>query len=126
MKILGIDYGEKRIGLAVSGGEIARPLMVIPVKNSKVGGRIKKICEREDISKIVIGISEGRTAEKTREFGHELQKATGLPVEFFDETLTTQEAIRKMVEAGTSRKKRKEFVDAISAALILQGYLENS
>ncbi len=131
MKILGIDYGEKRIGLAVSEGEIARSLTVlqkskIPARGGSAwGGKIKELCDKEGVTKIVIGISEGRTAEKTREFGQELQKITNLPVEFFDETLTTQEAIRKMVEAGTSRKKRREFSDAISAALILQGYLEN-
>lgn len=124
MKILGIDYGERRIGLAITEGEIARPLRVESgIRNQEL--RIKKICEREKVTKIVIGISEGRMAEKTREFGQELQKVTGLPVEFYDETLTTQEAIRKMVESGTSQKKRREFRDAISAALILQGYLDN-
>lgn len=133
MKILGIDWGEKKIGLAITEGEIARPLGVesgirnqaSPRGSARGELRIKKLCERENITKIVIGISEGRMAEKTREFGQELQKATGLPVEFFDETLTTHEAIKKMVESGTSQKKRREFHDAISAALILQGYLDN-
>lgn len=124
MKILGIDYGGRRIGLAISEGEIARPLGVeLRVKNYEL--RIKKICEKENISKIVIGISEGKMAGKSREFGESLQKATGIPVEYFDETLSTHEAIRKMVEAGTTRKKRKEFIDAVSAAIILQEYLSS-
>lgn len=124
MKILGIDYGERRIGLAVSEGEIARPLGV-EIKNQKSNLKIKELCEREGIAKIVVGISEGKMAGKTREFGRELQKTTSLPIEFFDETLTTQIAIKKMVEAGTSKKKRKEFSDAVSAALILQDYLSS-
>lgn len=125
MRILGIDFGEKRIGLAITSGEIARPLGVeLRIKNYEL--RIKEICEREGVEKIVVGISEGKMAEKTREFGYELQKATGLPVEYFDETLTTQIAIKKMVEAGTSRKKRKEFQDAVAAALILQEYLDST
>lgn len=124
MKILGIDFGERRIGLAITEGEIAQPLRV-EIKNEKSNIKIKELCEKENIEKIVIGISEGRIAEITKRFGYVLQQITNLPVEFFDETLTTQEAIRKMVESGTSREKRKKFQDAVSAALILQGYLDS-
>lgn len=124
MKILGIDWGERRVGLAITEGEIPRPFGVeFKIYNLKF--KIKELCEKEGIEKIVVGISEGKSAQRAREFGQELEKITGLPVEFFDETLTSQEAIRKMVEAGTSKKKRKEFQDAVSAALILQGYLED-
>lgn len=123
MKILGIDYGERRIGLAITEGVIAQPLGV-ERKTQSVKRKIKELCEKEKIDKIIIGISEGRMAEETRQFGRNLQKITNLPIEFFDETLTTQQAIKSMVESGTSRKKRKQFQDAVSAALILQGYLE--
>ncbi|MFZ5365715.1 MAG: Holliday junction resolvase RuvX [Patescibacteria group bacterium] len=115
MKILGIDYGERKIGLAISEGVLAEPLKIV-----KSNRQIVSICQKEGIEKIVVGISEGKMAERARKFGRGLGKITGLPVKFQDETLTSQEAVAKMKEIG----KRVKDEDAISAALILQEYLE--
>ncbi|TSC54432.1 MAG: conserved hypothetical protein TIGR00250 [Microgenomates group bacterium LiPW_16] len=105
MKILGIDYGEAKIGLATSEGEIAEPLGMIEIRNWELG--IGNICRKEKVEKIVVGISEGKMAEKTREFGERLREITGLLVEFWEETLTSKEAVKKMIEAGKARRRRK-------------------
>ncbi|MBI4999363.1 Holliday junction resolvase RuvX [Candidatus Gottesmanbacteria bacterium] len=123
MKILGIDYGEKKIGLAISEGKLAEPLGVFSIKYLVLS--IKRICQKEKIEKIVIGISEGKMAEKTRNFAKELKQITGLSVEFWNETLTTQQAVKKMIEAGKAKRRRKLDEHAIAAALILQDYLDN-
>lgn len=120
MKILAVDFGLVKIGLAISEGTLAEPLGIIDIRNWELG--ISRICQEQKIEKIVVGISEGKMAEKTREFGRGLGKTTGLPVEFQDETLTSKEAIAKMKEIG----KRVEDEDAISAALILQAYLDKN
>lgn len=123
MKILGIDYGEAKIGLAISEGKIASPIGAIDTKIWKTG--IGEICERENIERIIVGISEGKMAEKTKKFGQILEKTAGLPVEYWEETLTSKEAVKKMIEAGKARKRRKMDEHAVSACLILQDYLDN-
>lgn len=123
MKILGIDYGEAKIGLATSEGEIAEPLGMIEIRNWELG--IGNICRKEKVEKIVVGISEGKMAEKTREFGERLREITGLLVEFWEETLTSKEAVKKMIEAGKARRRRKMDEHAVAACLILQDYLDN-
>jgi putative Holliday junction resolvase len=120
MNLLGIDFGEKKIGLALATGPLAEPIGVI--KNSKLKSQISKLCQDHGIEKIVIGISEGTMAEKTKKFSQELAEIMGLPIEFQDETLTTNEAIVKMKEAGKKIKNIDE--DSFSAALILQSYLD--
>lgn len=129
-KILGVDYGEKKIGLAISGGEVAEPLEVVSRKyptyaKASAVKQVASLCEREYVDKIVMGFSEGKTAEKTKRFGEELRQATGLTVEYWDETLTSQEAVKKMVQAGKKKSKRKLDEHAVAAALILQDYLDN-
>jgi putative Holliday junction resolvase len=117
MRILGIDFGEKKIGLAFSEGLLAEPVGVM--KSFK---EVVKFCQKQEIEKIVIGLSEGESARRQKRFGQRLAELTGLLVEFQDETLTTQEALRKMKEVGKKVKGRKE--DAFAASLILQGYLD--
>ena len=124
MRILGIDYGLKKIGLAISEGELAEPLGVIRITNYEL--RIANICEKEKIDKIVIGVSEGNMVTKQRRFGAKLVKITSLPVEFQDETLTSQDAIAKMNQAGKRRKFRRQFQDAVAAAIILQSWLDKN
>ncbi|PJE67831.1 Holliday junction resolvase RuvX [Candidatus Shapirobacteria bacterium CG10_big_fil_rev_8_21_14_0_10_40_9] len=119
MKILAVDFGLAKIGLAISEGALAEPLGIIENKNWETG--IKRICQEQKIDKIVVGISEGEMAEKQKKFGVELARVVSLPFEFQDETLTTSEAIAKMREIG----KRVKDEDAISAALILQEYLNS-
>lgn len=131
MKYLGIDYGQSHIGLALSNGFLAEPYENIKYQISNIKNQnqslkiIKNIVTGEKIDKIIIGISEGKMAGKTKKFGEVLKKITGLPVEYYDETLTSQEAVRKMIEAGKRKKTRKEREHNIAACLILQGYLDS-
>jgi putative Holliday junction resolvase len=120
MNLLGIDYGEKKIGLALASGPLSEPIGVIKISNFKT--QIPEICQEHKVEKIVVGISEGKMAAKTRKFAQGLKAIINLPIEFQDETLTTQEARSKMKQAGKRIRGKKE--DAFAAALILQSYLD--
>lgn len=124
-RVLGIDYGLRKIGLALADGELAEPLMVIGNKKEKqkVLRFLQVICQKQAIEEIVVGLPESGLVKKIRKFGSGLAKITGLPIDYQDENLTTQEAIAKMIEAGKSRKARKKNEDAVAAALILQAWL---
>jgi len=135
-KVLGVDFGEKRIGLAIGVNGWAEPFSIVEVDDPpslKLRGatrEITKICQQEKIKAVVLGLpldSEGQigpAAKKVKEFGQKLSVATGLKVTFWDETLTSEEALSKMVEAGRPRKKRRRLDDVV-AALILQEYLDS-
>lgn len=126
MKLLGIDFGMKKIGLASAITPIAEVYGVIRFK--KIDDAIKKIgrvVDEENIKRIVIGISEGKMAEDTRNFGERLEKEFKIPVEYQDETLSTKEAQALSIEAGIGRKKRRKLEDAYSAAIILQQYIDS-
>ena len=126
MRILGIDFGLKRIGVAFTEGFLPSPLTVIEVRSRKQALLdIKELCERLGIEKIIIGESGGTVDVKARAFGEELSKQTQIPTEFIDETLTSKEAIKKLIEGKTTKKKRREMEDAVAAAIILNTYLEN-
>lgn len=112
MKILGIDYGKAKIGLATAEGPLAEPWKVVRP------AEIKKIIEKENFDKIVVGVSEGEMGEESKRF------ARALGAETFDETLTSQDAQRLSREAGLSRKKRRGMEDAFAAAIMLQNYLD--
>jgi putative Holliday junction resolvase len=120
MNLLGIDFGERKIGLALAIGPLAEPIGIIDIRNWESG--IVRICQKNEVEKIILGLSEGEMAKKQRKFAQELNELTGLPIEFQDETLTTNEAILKMKEAGKRIKKIDE--DAFAATLILQSYLD--
>jgi len=124
MRILGIDYGRKKMGLAISEGVLAQPYDVI--KFDSIPQAIKKILDivkKEDLEKVVIGISEGKMEDEEREFGRMLGRYIKQPVDYFDETLTTHDAQTYSLQAGIKRSKRKAMEDAYAAALILQNYL---
>jgi|SRR3989344_5557328 len=124
MKYLGIDFGLKRIGLAISEGQLASPLKVIAVSSlaDAVSKTIREI-EGSKVDKVVIGMPEGETGKAAKRFVEALRKQ-GLDVETSDETLSTQNAGKLMIEMGVPKKKRRQN-DAHSAALILQEYLDN-
>jgi len=125
MKILGLDYGLKKIGVAISVGKLAEPRQVIKVKTpEKIIERVVQVAQVEQVDKIVIGMSEGKTAAQTKEFGQHLAKKTVLPIEYYDETLSTQEAQALAIESGMSRKKRQNMEDAFAACIMLQNYLD--
>jgi len=127
MKILGIDYGRKKIGLAIADGSLSEPLRVIRYIDIKIlGEQIKQIVKREKIEKIVVGISEGKMAEETEKFLSAIRYTLSpVPVETFDETLSTHTAQELSREVGMSRKKRKNLEDAYAAAVMLQNYLDS-
>lgn len=119
MKYLGIDFGKRKIGLAIAEAGLAEPYRII--ENGKWELEIKKICEEEKIEKIIIGVSEGQAEIVAKIFGEKLRLVINLPLEYFDETLTTHDALVKMKEA----KSKRQDEDAISAAIILQNYLDS-
>ena len=126
MKILGIDYGRSKIGLALSEGKLAEPLKVVHYK--EVGEVIKKIVwivEEEVVGKVIVGVSEGEMGKESKNFSLNLSKSLSIPVETFDETLSTKGAQTLSIEAGIKRGKRKKMEDAFAATLTLQDYLDS-
>ena len=121
-KVLGIDYGSKRIGLALSRGSLASPLKVIDSSNAIAA--IKAICLAENIDLIVMGLSENKMAEKTKAFAEKLKQATDLPLEFFDETLSSQTVEGKLKDKSIKKSKRSGAIDHYAAAEILGEWME--
>lgn len=122
MKYLGVDFGLKRVGFARSNGELSSPWKVIEGKG--VVSLTEKIrLEAADFEKIVIGVPEGKMGKLVKKVIGQL-KAEGFNVIESDETLSSQNATKLMVDLGLSKKKRKTN-DAYSAAEILQNYLDN-
>jgi putative holliday junction resolvase len=130
MKLLGIDFGLRKIGLSLADTEskLATPLKTIEVKDKSllVIGKIKSLCQKEKISQVVIGLPESGLVDLIKSFGKKIHQATGLPVFYQAETLTTKDALDKMKEAGLKRKSRKKKEDAFAAALILQSWLDKT
>ena len=132
MKIMGIDYGDARTGIAISDllCSIVGTTYVIHSRNrDKTLQQIRQLCEENGVTELVLGLpknmdgSEGPRAELCRQFAEVLQNETGLPVHFWDERRTTVEAHNILSEHNYHGKKRKNTVDAVAAALILEGYL---
>ena len=124
MILLGIDYGQAKMGLALAEDFLAQPYGVL-ANNKNLLAKIGKICHQQAVKKIVVGLPEGtKVKTEVKSFARRLRGVLRLPVEFHPETLTTQEAIAKMIAAGKRRKKRRQQEDAFAAALILQDYLE--
>ncbi len=122
MKYLGVDYGLKKIGLAVSEGELASPLKVLHVKSrADAIAQITEVVKGEKINQVVIGAPESGIRDTVLKLVEQLNLA--VPIEIVDETLTSQDAKKVMIELGVGRKKRMEE-DAYSAAAILQNYLD--
>ena len=136
MKIMGLDYGEARTGVALSDelGMMAHGLESIEHKGNdkKLLERICEIIKANKVSKIVIGYplnmnaTKGPRVEKRDAFIKKLEKETGLPVEKIDERLTTVAAHKTMTLLGVSAEKKKKIVDTISAEYILQMYLDKN
>ena len=137
MRILGLDFGSKTVGVAVSdelmltaqGLEIVRRQS--PNKLRQTLARIEQIVTEYQVERIVLGYpknmnnTEGERCEKTKEFAQMLERRTGLSVVLWDERLTTVAADRHMMESGIRRENRKQYVDEIAAVFILQGYLDS-
>lgn len=131
---LGIDYGTKRIGLAINIASLVEPLMVIGnqidqehlIASEVAVTQIIEICKEKKINKIVLGYSEAAMALKIELFAQLLHEKIGLPIIFSDETLSSYEVGQRMKEANFSLKKRQGPIDHYSAAIILENYLETT
>lgn len=136
MRIMGLDYGSKTVGVAVSDPLLltAQGLEIIRRKSEnklrQTYARIEELAVEYEVEKFVVGLpknmnaTEGERAEKSREFADALFRRTGIEVVMWDERLTTVAADKTMMEAGIRREQRKEYVDVIAAGFILQGYLD--
>lgn len=136
MRIMGLDYGSRTVGVAVSDELLLTAQGVETVCRSQENklrqtlARIRSLCEEYEVEEIVLGFPKnmnntvGDRAEKSLEFAEMLKKRTGLPVIMWDERLTTVEAERTLVETGVRREHRKKYIDQIAAVFILQGYLD--
>lgn len=136
MRIMGLDFGSKTVGVAVSdallitaqGIEIVRREQENKLRRSLA--RIEELIKEYEVEKIVLGLPKnmdgscGERVEKTMEFKAMLERRTGLEVIMWDERLTTVAADRLMMEANVRREDRKKYVDSIAATFILQGYLD--
>ena len=133
MRILALDHGTVRIGVALSDElkMIASPLEFIPAEPfAEVLTRLKDLIGEKEVELIIVGMprnmdgSYGPAAEKAREFVNMLKEAVAIPIRTWDERLTSTQANRLLVEGGVRRDKRKEKVDAMAAAILLQSYLD--
>ena len=136
MSIMGLDFGSKTVGVAVSDSLLmtAQGVEIIRRKEEnklrQTLARIEELIVEYEVGEIVLGLpknmnaTEGIRVELTLEFKDKLERRTGLPVHMWDERLTTVAADKTMMEAGIRRENRKEYVDMIAASLILQGYLD--
>ena len=136
MRIMGLDFGSKTVGVAVSDplGLTAQGVEIIRRKSEKklrqTLARIEELVDQYKVERIVLGLPKhmnndiGDRAEKSMEFGRMLERRTGLEVVMWDERLTTVEAERTLIENKVRREDRKKYIDQIAAVFILQGYLD--
>ena len=125
MRVIGLDYGTKTVGVALSDalGITAQPVETIT--------RIEEIISQNDVDRIVVGLPKnmnntvGERAEACMEFAKNLERRTGLEVVMWDERLTTVSAEKALMESGVRRENRKAVIDQIAAVFILQGYLDS-
>lgn len=137
MRIMGLDYGSKTVGVAVSDSLLLTAQSVETVwrksenKLRQTLARIEQLVQEYEVEKIVLGFPKnmnntiGERAEKALEFKEMLERRTGLDVVMWDERLTTVEADRTLIEGNIHREDRKQYVDQIAAVFILQGFLDS-
>jgi putative Holliday junction resolvase len=132
VRALGIDVGEQRIGVALSdpSGTLSTPHSMIR-RTSKAAAEIAALARQVAAEVIVVGLplkmrggGEGTQAAAVRAFAANIARAASVPVEFYDERLTSVMAERSLIDSGLKRDKRKQQIDAVAAAIILQGWLD--
>jgi putative holliday junction resolvase len=132
VRILALDVGDKRIGLAISDplGTIAQPLMTIERNNASID-RIIEIVKDREIGEIVVGLpvnmngTSGQRVDEVGEFARLITERIDIPLVFVDERLTTVEAEKLMISADVSRRKRRQTIDSVAAAIILEKRLRD-
>ena len=134
MRVLAIDHGTKRMGIAVSdpSGMIALPLEFIPAEPvNALLSRLKTLIHEKEVELILVGMprsmdgSYGPAAEKVQEFLAVLQEAIAIPIKTWDERLTSTQANRMLLQTDMRRKERKQKVDQAAAAILLQSFLDS-
>lgn len=125
MRYLGIDFGLRNIGLSFAEGPLAEPLTQKQYQSlDELLKFLQRLIQDQQINTIIIGLPEGQLASQIKEFGTQLQVATNLPIHYQDETLSTQTAKQKLIQAQAPQKKRRQ--DHLAAATqILQSYLDD-
>ncbi len=135
MRILSVDYGDVRTGLAISDllGLIASPLPTFKTRSMRSAiDYIADVARENEVDRIVVGLplnmdgSEGERARKTRAFARVLERVCAVPVILEDERLTSVEAENILIEGNVKRDKRKQLLDSMAARLILQSYLDRT
>lgn len=135
MRVAAIDYGEVRVGVAVSDelGMLAHPRPHLDGRNRAVlFEALKELVRIESIERFIVGLprnldgSEGASARRARHFARHVERATGIPVALVDEWLTTREATRRLQEQGVDGKRGRSRVDSAAATILLQSYLDSS
>ena len=133
MRVLAVDPGAKRVGLALSDptGTIAQPLSTLPAEpRDTLVERLAEVARQNEVTRIVVGLplrmdgSQGPEARSAQQLAAALRKAARLPVELVDERLTTAAAERSLIAGGVRRASRRQTVDRVAAALLLQTHLD--
>lgn len=130
-KILAIDYGQAKIGLAISMATLAEPLTVLrhdakEAHFATVITTIVEICQKHTVDRIIIGISEGDSARASQVFGKALGQQVDIPIEYYDETFSTQQAQQLRQQAGKHKHLSGEDDDHFAAAVMLQEYIQDN
>jgi putative Holliday junction resolvase len=132
-RILGVDFGTKRVGLAISDRDrkIASPLQILHRQSADQDGRLfRELVAEERITQLIVGLpvrttgNEDQKAREARAYGAWLHELTGLPIIFWDERFTTADAEQLLLDAGLTKKRRQERLDMVAAQLMLQTYLD--
>lgn len=134
MRVMGLDVGGKRIGVAISdpfGWTSARMLVLEVNEDEDVVRRLARLITEEDIGRVVIGLpknmngTDSEQTQKVREFAKTLEPMVNIPMEMWDERLSTVAAEKSLLQADLSRARRKKVIDGVAASLILQSYLDS-
>lgn len=130
-RVLGVDLGTVRTGVALASTAVALPLLVIEeTDDDRIVTRLAEIARDEDVTEIVFGIPvgldarEGPAATRARAVAQRLEETAEVPVRLWDERLTTAQAEKALIAGGARRKKRRTVVDKVAATLLLQSYLD--
>jgi putative Holliday junction resolvase len=130
-RVLGLDYGSRRVGVAISDPLRITASALEVIDRSRAVARVADLVRERDVARIVLGLpislsgGEGPAAEAVRRFAAEIEAATGLTVTLVDERFSTVTAERSMLEAGARRLVRRQRLDKVAAAIILQGFLDH-
>lgn len=132
-RVLGVDPGEHRIGVAISDplGIIAQPHSVIDRRRTDAIARIEELCTEYNVTTVVVGLPislsghEGEAAQAARAFGADITTATSRNLVYWDERFTTVQAEQALIDSGMKRKARRVKTDQVAAAMILQGFLDS-